>query len=69
MTSVFKGAEADFKLGKYTSPRVLVLCLPVVFIVVVLAIILTTPSGKSEEKEHDEGAEETKGEKPMAKHD
>lgn len=61
---MFKGAQADFKAGKYTSPRIIVLALPAVFLVVLVAIILTTPSGSGiPAPEEEEGAEETKGDK------
>jgi hypothetical protein len=62
-SSLFKGAHADFKAGKYTSPRIIVVALPVIFVVVLVAIIMTTPSGSGMPVPEDEGAEETKGDK------
>lgn len=62
VTGLLKGAQADFKAGKYTSPRIMVLALPVVFVLVLLAIIFTTPSDAGMPSP-DEGAEESKGDK------
>ena len=55
-------SDDDFKAGKYTSPRIIVVALPVIFVVVLVAIIMTTPSGSGMPVPEDEGAEETKGE-------
>lgn len=64
VTSLLKGAQVDFNAGKYTSPRIMVLALPIVFVVVLAAIIITTPSDSGiPAPEEDEGAEETKGDK------